>query len=232
MIRIPATSLATALALQYLAASTGMAQASAENAAKMPEASSVESAIPAARQALPQLQPLVSEQTYRQLGFASVAEVKDATLGAPLSVYMVPLDRLREFTPETKAESLIVPTNEALFPVQVGDQVRTGLKLRNVDGKWRFSSFGASDVVKAVAKTAKTASARPRAIAGSQFVVTVPALHLYFIAHREPEGLMFTPTASDTRFKLQPGRSLPASAALQELVPYAKRYKSGEHLVD
>src|SRR5262245_13345700 len=58
--------------------------------------------LPAAKLALSSLRNLVSvdEQNYKRVGFDSVAQVEKATLGQPLDVYLVPLDKLREWNGE------------------------------------------------------------------------------------------------------------------------------------
>jgi hypothetical protein len=193
----------------------------------------IAAAVPTAHEALPQLQPLVNEQTFRQLGFASPEEVKKAQVGAPLHIYMVRLDKLKEYADKEKPDTLLSETNEVLFPVVVDGQVRTGMKLRMVDGAWRFSSFGASETTRALGAASKRAMSEAKVAEDKQLAVNVPALHLHFIGYRDARGnLMLVPASDDERFKFKAGQSLPAQRVFAELAPYAKRYPTGQRLVD
>jgi len=66
---------------------------------------------------------LVTEEDFAALGFESLEEVADAQLGEPLQVSAVPLDRLKEFTPETDPNELLVEANRIIYPVTVNEEV-------------------------------------------------------------------------------------------------------------
>jgi hypothetical protein len=65
------------------------------SAAQSPQAATEE-----AQRSIAVLQRLASERGYQGLGFESLEEVKSVTLGAPLQVFMVGLDALRESVPD------------------------------------------------------------------------------------------------------------------------------------
>ncbi|MBI4995958.1 MAG: hypothetical protein HZC22_03485 [Rhodocyclales bacterium] len=188
---------------------------------------------PVARDALTQLPPLVNEETYRQLGFDSPDEVKQAQLGAPIHVFMVRLDQLKAYGSRDKPDALLSETNEVLYPVEVSGRIRTGLRMRMVDGAWRLSSFGASAKTQALGAASKRAFALSKVTAGDQVAVDIPALQLHFMGYHDARGnLMLLPAADDTRFKLKAGTAEPAQRVFARLAPFAKRYPEGQRIVD
>ena len=86
--------LAVALTMLLSPASGQTPAASAKTLPRL-QHSVVASAASNARQALGQLGPLVTPQTFRDLGFESEKEISRAELGEPMHVYMVRLDHLR-----------------------------------------------------------------------------------------------------------------------------------------
>lgn len=196
-------------------------------------ADAVASAHPVAREALTQLPPLVNEDTYRQLGFDSPDEVKQAQLGTPIHMFMVRLDKLKGYGAREKADGLLSETNEVLFPVEVSGHIRTGLKMRMIDGAWRLGSFGASAKTQALGVASKRAFALSKVKPSEQVAVSVPALQLYFMGYHDARGqLMLVPAADDARFKLKAGQAEPAQRVFARLAPYAKRYPEGQRVVD
>lgn len=197
------------------------------------DASAIAAATPAAKETLPQLQPLVNEQTFRNLGFDKPEQFREATLGSPLHTFMVRLDDLKKYNARKKVDTLLSETNEVIFPVEVAGKVRTGLKMRLVEGQWRFSSFGASTRTIALSAASRSAMAHSKGKAKEQFEVSVPVFHLHFIAHRNGKGaLMLTPASDDSRFKLKAGRTAPAQLVFRRIAAYARTYKTGPRLVE
>jgi hypothetical protein len=196
-------------------------------------AEAVATSHPVAREALAQLPPLVNEETYRQLGFESPDEVKQAQLGTPIHIFMVRLDQLKAFGAREKADGLLSETNEVLYPVEVSGRIRTGLRMRMIDGTWRLSSFGASAKTQALGVASKRAFALSKVKPDDQIAVNVPALQLYFMGYHDTRGeLMLVPAADDARFKLKAGQAEPAQRIFARLAPFAKRYPEGQRLVD
>jgi hypothetical protein len=188
---------------------------------------------PVAREALTQLPPLVNDETYRQLGFDSPDEVKQAQLGTPIHIFMVRLDKLKTFGAREKADGLLSETNEVLYPVEVSGRIRTGLKMRMVDGAWRLSSFGASAKTQALGAASKRAFALSKVKPSEQVAVSVPALQLYFMGYHDARGdLMLVPAADDARYKLKAGQAESAQRVFARLAPFAKRYPEGQRIVD
>jgi hypothetical protein len=185
-----------------------------------------------ATRSLPQLQQLVTPESYKALGFQSVAEAKSATLEAPVQVFMVQLDRLREYQPSASPHALLTETNELKYPVSVNHQVRTSMVMRQINGKWQVASFGRPVLTKALTETIQEQAEKTKASAASFFEVKIPALNLVFVARQEGSRLLLTPVIDDPRFELKQGQEVDAQQLFARLVPYAKELKTGPYLSD
>lgn len=77
----------------------------------------------AATDALANLRHLLAEgQNFREMGFDSLEQLDQATLGEPASVYTVGLDDLREYSPRADPQSLLIDSKRVVFPVVVNTE--------------------------------------------------------------------------------------------------------------
>jgi hypothetical protein len=143
----------------------------------------------------------------------------------------VRLDKLKEYVASRDPEELLDDTNSVRYPVVVGEEVRSGVVVREVGGEWQVESVGCPALTKALV-TATKSEGRSAVAGGTQFAVTIPALNLFFIGHLANDKLELTPTADDPRFKLKAGLPLPAAEAFDLLVPYAKQMNTGPYLTN
>jgi len=185
-----------------------------------------------AQQSLPLLQKLATEQTYKALGFESPAEARQAQLGPSIQLFMVRLDQLREYEPNADPNKLLVNTNEIIFPITFRGQVRTGMYLREFDGKWHVATFGRATITRLLAKGIEEQAHVTKTPPASFFAVNIPALNLYFIARRFDSTLQLTPVLSDSRFTFQLGHALPGREIFSAIVPYARKLKTGPYIAD
>jgi hypothetical protein len=169
----------------------------------------------AAQHGLATLRQVVNAGNYAALGFESVDEVRQATLGEPLQVYQVRLDALRAFNEQTNPETLLVDIRRDLYPVKVGDRVATSIFVTGAREGWRASELGNAAVARLVS--------RYRHGAGD-FVVHVPAMKSYFVADRVEGKLMLTPVMDDPRTKLRAGETLPADVVFLQLQRASEGY--------
>jgi hypothetical protein len=169
----------------------------------------------AASRALPTLQQMVTEQNYREMGFESVDEVKSAVLGGPIQVYVVDLNRLKEYQAGGDPQGLLTPSNDVVYPVLVKSGVRSSIRVTNQGNGWGTSGFGGANLIKAVAKQ----------MAGeSDFEVQVPVFNLYFVGQRRENKLFLVPIVDDPRFNLKAGSALPAEEVFRLLSGAAKEH--------
>jgi hypothetical protein len=181
---------------------------------------------------LPALRQLVTPGTYKRLGFQSVNEAERAGLEAPMRIFMVRLDHLREYRSEANASELLEDTNTIRYPISVDGQVRTSAVVRKIEGKWQIARFGRPALTQALVGTAQKQPAGAPAAALSLFEVEIPALNLYFVGKKLDSRLMLTPVADDSRFDLKQGEAVDAQQLFAKIAPYAKQMKTGPNVVN
>lgn len=178
----------------------------------------------AANHALATFRTLVNAENYKDFGFDSADEVAGTTLGAPLRVYFVQLDELREYQPGSDPNRLLKDINQMNYPVLSRERVRSSVVVQQAGGGWRISKLGQGGLAQQIAavRRAPTAAAAPDAAAQQQFIVHVGALGLYFLGQREGDALMLTPVFTPPGLNLRAGSPARAAEVFAALVPLAK----------
>jgi hypothetical protein len=174
-----------------------------------------------ATKSLETFRQLVTERNYQAMGFTSADEVKSATLGEPLLTYFVRLDRLREYQPTTDPNTMLSGGDEVIYPIQVGQQVRSSIRLTQHGGSWQAVSFGGPRLSRALFEARARQAAAP---ATSYMAVAVPALNLQFLGVKAGQKLTLISLQDNPRAKLTAGSALPAEQVFASLVPLAKDY--------
>jgi hypothetical protein len=169
----------------------------------------------AAQTGLRVMQSLVRPETFQGLGFTSVDQAKNAQLGDPLKIFIVPLDELTAYKGDANAAGLLHDAHKLIYPVTVDQQVVSSLSATQRDDGWRATEFGNSALTRAL--VAHRASK-------DDFVVWVPALKIYFTARGAGEGLVLTTIMDDPRFEFKAGETIPASRAFAVLQKSASGY--------
>ena len=173
------------------------------------------SAQEAADTGLATLRELAGTENITGLG-ATAAEFERATLGQPMPVFRIDLDRLLAFNPDQDPLQLLTDVSRQIFPVVVDQQVKSSVVVEAPDGRtWRATGYGEATLVQALSKV------RPQ---GDSLVVQIPALGLYFQGTRSENGLALTPILDDPRFDFATGRTQDAKAVLARILPAAKEY--------
>lgn len=168
----------------------------------------------AAAQSLEILRTLVTQENFESFGFMAPGDVSTAELGSPLPVFHVRLDTLQAYKPgETDPDSLLVELNKRIYPVTVGDDIRSAVTVEQSASGWTGTEFGGVNFVSAAEQYRR---------AESDFIVQVPALNLYFVAERSDAGLMLTPLVDDARFDLKAGEPVAADALFTTILPAAQ----------
>jgi hypothetical protein len=178
----------------------------------------------AAAQSLATLPKLVSAANYRELGFASPDEVATATLGAPVPMYFVRLDQLRDYPAGGDPKALLTDLHQLFYPVVVRSDTRSGIVVQETKEGWRVASFGNAGLAKQVAAVGKGETGSPGG-AAADMIVQVPALGVFFLGNRNSDGsLRLTPLADSPNYGLRAGATMPAADLFAGLVPYARAY--------
>lgn len=177
----------------------------------------------AANQALATFRTLVNAQNYKDFGFDSADELANARLGAPLRVYFVRLDQLREYQPGSDPNRLLTDINQLHYPVLSGDKVKSSVVVQQTDNRWRLARLGEGGLAQQIAALRKSPSnAAPSEASAQEFIVRVGALGLYFIGHRDGDKLLLTPVAVPPGSNLRAGNPTPAEEVFSALLPLAK----------
>lgn len=204
--------------LILLLACAAIGHAGAQTMSQQPPVADTRLATEVAGKSLSTLSQLVTEENYRAMGFESPREAADATLGAPIPVYMVQLDELRAYAGGDPA-ALLRPLPQVVFPVNVGGATRSGMTVENAGKGWQATGFGSAALTRALADAIRASGA------AEPMAVHVAALRTYFIGFRAGDGtLMFAPIRDEPEFEFRAGTAVPATQALLALRPAAVRY--------
>jgi len=200
----------------------GPARAASQSPLTRTSPETLEGAQRAARQALSAFAQLVTPRNAVEMGFEKPEEVRSATIGSPLPEFLIRLDELRSYAPGSNPGRLLQATGLYLFPVLVGDQVRSSLTIQYEKGEYRAVAFGAPDFIRRASRARTgTSGAESRSRAA---VVRVPALNVFFVAYEEAGKLLLAPLLDDPRFEFKAGEPIPAEKALERLLPAAKEH--------
>jgi len=183
-----------------------------------------EEAQKAASGALATFGQLVTEDNYRAMGFDSLGEVGVARLGEPLRVFMVRLDHLQKYEPGSDPNKILSGGDQVIYPVTVGEQVRSSVTVHKVKGTWKAFDFGSPTLVKMLAKVRTYSADSTKLAISSYFVVRVSALNLHFIGHRADGVLMLTPLFDHPGYRFKARVTMPADKVFEALLPVAREH--------
>ncbi len=174
----------------------------------------------AATEGLATLQGLATQEKAAGSGFITAEEAKSATLGQPLAVLLVRLDQLARYKPEEDPAPLLQSTSpKVIYPVLVGERVRSAVTVTRKGDRWSATGFGADPLV-ALARQAEGGAGG----VGEKYLVTVPALGVAFSATGIGREAQLVPLIDYPEYGLKKGQVLPASRAFAQLVEPAKRH--------
>lgn len=182
-------------------------------------------AMTAASQALKTFPAIIDEKNFRTMGFKSVSEARQATLGQSMKVFQVRLDRLSKYESDTPPDSLLDKANsQIMFPLTVDNEARCAITVSLRKEQWVATRFGSSNLTKLVS-SARQASMKITGLPPSAYtIVRVPALNMVFVAHQDKETkeLMLTPTLDNPKIEMKAGSPMPATEVFNKLVPLAQ----------
>lgn len=185
-----------------------------------------------AQRSLPVLRQMVTPETYKRLGFDTPEEVQKAELGTPMRVFMVRLDRLREYRAEANPMELLDDTHEIRYPVVVGGQVKSSIVMHEVEGKWQLAKFGRPLLTRVLTEQVRRRNERMRTPEESFFEVKIPALNLYFVGREEDSHLTLTSAAANPKYEVKEGEEVGADKLFSRLAQQARELKTGPYLSD
>jgi hypothetical protein len=226
MCNLFANSIALALiSLMILAQGCNQEKVPLQNAPREGAPQMFADAQTAAENSLETFRKLVNNQNYKELGFESLDEVASASLGEPIHNFLVRLDQLREYQPDSDPNELLTDAKQVYYPVHVKDQVRSSIIVEQANDKWKSAGLGNAGLAKQIAQARKEAVAPSGGTSSPDVIVQVPALGVYFIGRRTIDNnLTLTPLATYPTYNLRAGAAQPAKEVFATLVPFAKTY--------
>jgi len=196
--------IAAALLASALLVGIGMGKSLAQE----PPANTFKDPDEAARAWLEIFQQTVTESNYKELGFESLEEAKQAQLGEPMAVRMLKMEQMRDYQEGVQIESLADEVGWMIYPVLVREQVRVALELGRKDELWAGTRFGSGNFVRLLERTRRAAD---------DYVLAFPALNQYFIASGKERELRLYPILDDAELRWKAGEPLEPADALARM---------------
>jgi hypothetical protein len=168
------------------------AEAALPRISGMPGVDMTKSHASAAAESLSVVKALVAKGRPQSRGFQSVDEVSAARLAHPLPMFMVGLDKLREYK-GGDVRALLIDEEQVMYPLAVNGEARAALVVRKrANGEYSASSFG-DTVIAGMVQQGRQGLTKARGIAESDFrLIAIPAMGAKFLGHEEGGALMLT----------------------------------------
>jgi hypothetical protein len=168
-----------------------------------------------------------SAENFRLLGFETTEEAKSATLGEPILVYDVPLNKLQGFSPSEPSGSLLAGGNRLLYPVQLNQQVRSSVTVANVNGEWTPVSSGRPVFAASIFGLRTSDAAKAGVPVTSYIEVSIPALNLEFLGRVSGKNLYLIPIRDYQGLGLSAGQAYPEVELFARLAAVARMGNNG-----
>jgi hypothetical protein len=167
-------------------------------------------------------------QNFKLLGFHSTEEAKAATLGSPILVYYVPLDKLRMYSPNADPTSIFAGGEQLLYPVLLGQTVRSSVTLAKMNGQWMHVMSGRPIFSATIFAARENDAAKTKAAQTSYVQVSVPALNLEFLGRASGSTFLLIPLRDYPSLTLRTGQSYAANAVFVRLAGLARISNRGQ----
>ncbi len=141
-----------------------------------------------AQEALKLLESLANEQTYKEMGFASLEEVSSAELGAPVSVFTVGYDVIKSYQDNMHPNLLLTDLHEVIYPVLSDGKIRSSIGVMHDGELWEYTEIGRPNFTNALFEARNLHVPSTGRNQEDFFLVNFPALYITLIAHRLQDG--------------------------------------------
>ncbi len=152
-------------------------------------------------------------------------EAAKTARGAKLKVYILGLDKLKDFKSGDKPKKILIDTKEIVYPLYVGNVLKSSLSIRKRSGGWKDASMGGTEIHSL--EPVRTAHAKANNIkVKSYFIVRVPAMYLSFLGYDKGSDLYLIPTHKHPDVELEIGKSIPAADVYIKIKPLVAKYQN------
>jgi hypothetical protein len=93
-------------------------------------------------------QQLITASNFKLMGFNSTNEAATATVGPPIFIYEMPLDRLKAYAKSPNFAPLLEPRPEIMYPLTANQAVRSSITVRLRQGTWTTASWGQPNLIR------------------------------------------------------------------------------------
>jgi hypothetical protein len=166
----------------------------------------------------------LSPKFREMMGFKTKEELKNSKLGDPLEIYMVGLKDLKKYIADDDPKTILLDTEEIIYPVYVGNTLKSSISIRKREGKWQHASIGGHEIHAAV-PARETISKKSRRLLSSYFIVKVPAMYLVFLGYYQQDKLYLALAHKHPDLEFDLYKPVPADEVFVKLQPLAEKYE-------
>jgi hypothetical protein len=167
---------------------------------------------------------LVNDSNYSKLGFASVAEARNLTIGTGLPISIVPLDKLKTLDSASGSlQTIKLPSQSALYPL-INARSQQPVALVNIEmkeGKATVRGIGNNSLAAAIKTTSANLSPDMQR---SAELVRIPALQLDFLSVTDQGTHYYLALTTIADLQIEKGARLTDQSLLTKVLPLARRY--------
>lgn len=159
----------------------------------------------------------------RALGFASVEEAGRAELGSPLSIHMINLFLLKDYTEKDRPDGLMDFTKDLrqlIYPLQIDGSVKSSLTVAEdrKTKRWQTIAWGSPKLILLLEKRKRPESNMVLLISPQN------PLGLRFIGEQKEGELLLAPIADIPRLNLKTGQQISAHKLFMLLKQESNKY--------
>jgi len=143
-------------------------------------------------------------------------EAAQTTRGEKLKVYEISFIKLGKFNAGDNAKKLLIHNNEIVYPLYVGNELKTALSVRKIKNEWETASMGSGDI-KFLEKIRKEHSQANKINIKSYYIVRVPSLYMSFLGYDKGNDMYLIPTHESQDSQLVIGKEMSADVVFLRL---------------
>ena len=145
-------------------------------------------------------------------------------LGDPFPLVWIGLNELRQTPAGQPQYALRNNTDQVLYPIQALDGVKSGVTIQKKGDNWEDVSYGNVALTKQLVKMRQIYADEHKTPISNFYVVSIPALNMYFIATKEAPGVIFIPVIDDPSIGVKAGVPQKAADVMPKLVDAARKH--------
>jgi hypothetical protein len=174
-------------------------------------------------QAMRTLQAITKATSDIQLQTLGTRSAQGARLGTPVREYSVGLSSLQAFKAGMDPSRIVGGGNEFFFPVFIGVQAQSGIRIVRVGSEAKTESVGGAAIARQLAAMTGTKLSASSTVAID--AVRIPALGLYFLARGNGASLQLASLYDVPAYDLRHGAYRSAASIFASLGAIARRQK-------